>query len=298
MLKYASHLIWVTAFIVSPIDITDITSNRGKTALQGAALAQQSDVDIASLQRDLEKLRSLQETENRRAAEIAVKRKAEEKPLLESWLKVERKEEEVARVLAGAKADVTTTPSANTDAALKIERERIRLERKRIQQEWAALRRRTAQEKQEAEKATAQRKAQVERILAALQQARRKNVQAKKNVPAKKEETTEFTFSVPTSAPVRLAQETQQIIDSLSRARKLFEDGRINEGRLFLEHAADAGSADGAFKLAESYDPIVQQNQRAVGVVPNKTLAVKWYRRAGKLGANDTEKRIKRLGTR
>lgn len=283
MLKYASHLIWAIAFIASPVEITDVSSDRGRLAEQGGALAQQSDVDVASLQRDLAKLRNMQETENRRAAEIAAKRKAEEQPLLKAWLEIERKTKEVNDVLAEAKPDVKAKLSAKADAALKSERQRIL-------NAWAELRRKIAQEKHDAELAAAERKAQVDRILAALRRARRKNEPIGQEGNA-----TGFTFTVPKPVEVPETRPPEQN-DSLIRARKLIEDGRINEGRLFLEHAADAGSAEAAFELAESYDPVVLRRQGAIGVVPSQSLALKWYRRAGELGADGTQERIKRLG--
>ena len=283
MLKYASHLIWATALIASPLEITDVSSDRGRSAEQGGALAQQSDVDVASLQRDLAKLRNMQETENRRAAEIAAKRKAEEQPLLKAWLEIERKTKKVNEVLADAKPDVKAKLSAKAEAALNSERQRIL-------NAWAELRRKIAQEKHDAEIAAAERKAQVEHILAALRRARRKNGSTEEEASAGG-----FTFAVP--KPVQVPDSgPQEQNDSLIRARKLIEDGRVNEGRLFLEHAADAGSAEAAFELAESYDPFALRRQGAIGVVPNRSMAAKWYRRAGELGAKGTQERMNRLG--
>jgi len=99
------------------------------------------------------------------------------------------------------------------------------------------------------------------------------------------------------AAPARLTAE--QIIQGkrfLARGRKFLKSGRINAGRLFLERAAAQGSADGAMALGESYDPVTLNTLGAVGMLPDKVLAAKWYRRAAELGADGAKERLQRLG--
>ncbi len=304
---------------------------REKTARGGGASdasSQQRDGDVASLLDALAQLRRTHETENRRVAETAARRKAEEKPLLAAWINVERKAEEVSRILAGANAEVQAKLSAKANATLKAEETRILAA-------WADLRRKADLESRSAAEAAAKRKAQEAHLLAALARAKLKNTSDRQNtagaktklttekqplramdeaakraaIPRSSESARERNVRadpptgaagvVPAPVPASRPPEQVELINrSLSRGRKFIKLGRINEGRLFLERAADAGSAEGAFELAESYDPTALQELGVVGVVSDKVLAAKWYRRAGELGANGTIERTNRLSAR
>jgi TPR repeat protein len=71
--------------------------------------------------------------------------------------------------------------------------------------------------------------------------------------------------------------------------------GNIATARQFLLRAAETGSARGALLLAATYDPHELDRPRIVGVLPDRALAVKWYRRAQELGAALAAERIARL---
>ncbi len=305
MLRYISHLTWVVAVTATSIKVSDVAADKKKNPEQitGTLITEDqiTNSDEAALLNVLTQLRNIQEAENRHAAEQAAKRKAEEKSLLKDWLQVERKTKEVARVLADAKGEIKSKLATKAEAALSVQRNRVL-------DAWTELRRKIDLEKRNAEAAAAKRKAQVDRLLVALSAARLKRsgssetsaeLKVRANIAKRAANAFSGPITVPPPAPaLPLAEQSERINNSLSRGRRLIEDGRVNEGRLLLEHAADAGSADGAFELAESYDPVALQKRGILGVVPNKELAVRWYRRAGELGATGTEERMKRLSAR
>ena len=66
--------------------------------------------------------------------------------------------------------------------------------------------------------------------------------------------------------------------------------------RLMYQRAAEAGSAMGAFALAETYDPLVvgKLNARG-GISPDVALAQIWYEKAKDLGSTVAPERLERL---
>jgi hypothetical protein len=73
------------------------------------------------------------------------------------------------------------------------------------------------------------------------------------------------------------------------------EQGNIAAARMFYQHAADAGLAAGALKMAATYDPAELRRLEAVAVTPDRNEARKWYERARELGAPEAEGRLARL---
>ncbi len=82
----------------------------------------------------------------------------------------------------------------------------------------------------------------------------------------------------------------------LQRAKKLLSLGQIVPARLLLEHLANKGSAQGAMQLAETYDENVLRSLNVIGGVSgDKDKALRWYRKAEELGANEASAHIQRL---
>lgn len=75
----------------------------------------------------------------------------------------------------------------------------------------------------------------------------------------------------------------------LSRGDALFERGDIASARLFYEHAAEAGDAQAAIRLGETFDPAFLLRAQLKGVRSDSAVALKWYKRAQELGASDAE---------
>jgi TPR repeat protein len=75
----------------------------------------------------------------------------------------------------------------------------------------------------------------------------------------------------------------------------LFSAGDLAAARLFYERAADAGEAQAAIRLGETFDPIFLDHSHLHGVRGNVEAAVFWYRRAEDLGAAEAEVLLKGL---
>ncbi len=75
----------------------------------------------------------------------------------------------------------------------------------------------------------------------------------------------------------------------LTRGDVLFSTGDLAAARLFYERAADAGEAQAAVRLGETFDPIFLDHAHLRGVRGNVETALSWYRRARDLGAAEAE---------
>jgi TPR repeat protein len=82
------------------------------------------------------------------------------------------------------------------------------------------------------------------------------------------------------------AEETAAL---LARGDALFSTGDLAAARLFYERAADAGEAQAAVRLGETFDPIFLDRAHLRGVPGNVETALSWYRRARDLGAAEAE---------
>ena len=80
----------------------------------------------------------------------------------------------------------------------------------------------------------------------------------------------------PGRSTLRRDQE-QQVLD---RADHLLREGQIAGARLWLERAVRQGSAEAAYRLAETYDPHVLSRWGAVGVFGNGVRARELYEKA------------------
>jgi hypothetical protein len=82
----------------------------------------------------------------------------------------------------------------------------------------------------------------------------------------------------------------------LRNGAELMANGDVAAARLMFRHAAEAGSADAAFALAETYDPLVYKKTRRRGAITlDITLARSWYETARNLGSAAARDRIVRL---
>ncbi len=81
------------------------------------------------------------------------------------------------------------------------------------------------------------------------------------------------------------ARDPAQLAVMLRRGEALMAIGDIMGARRFFERAAASGSAAAARAMAETYDPHILAERRAVGLPPDPAAALAWYRRAAALGA-------------
>lgn len=75
----------------------------------------------------------------------------------------------------------------------------------------------------------------------------------------------------------------------LARGDAAFAKGDLAAARLFYERAANAGDAQAALRLGQTYDPAFLAQIKGERVRPNASAAVRWYLQADKLGAPEAE---------
>ena len=103
------------------------------------------------------------------------------------------------------------------------------------------------------------------------------------------------TTGVTSTAPVRQG-DAAEIAFLVKSGAALMANGDVAAARLMFLHAAEAGSAEGALALAETYDPSVfQKLRRREAVTLDITLARSWYEKARNLGSTVARERIVRL---
>ena len=100
------------------------------------------------------------------------------------------------------------------------------------------------------------------------------------------------------AAPPSQSQSPERALTQLhAKGMELLQRGDLDAARKYFERAADAGHAQSALALAETYDPYEFARLKVFGLQPNLSLARKWYVRAQELGANVGE-RLRRLDGR
>jgi len=90
----------------------------------------------------------------------------------------------------------------------------------------------------------------------------------------------------PQPQSVVLQLDPAEIATLLKRGQDSLKNGDLVAARLLLHRAAAAGSADGAFMLAQTFDPGVIARIGAVGVTPDPAKAHEWYQKAAQLGSS------------
>ena len=105
----------------------------------------------------------------------------------------------------------------------------------------------------------------------------------------------EATSTVATPPPTKPSVEqgfsAPEIAALLERGNALFRTGDVASARLFYERAADAGEAQGAVRLAETFDPVFLNRAAQRGVRGDVDAALSWYRRARELAATEVADR-------
>jgi hypothetical protein len=86
-----------------------------------------------------------------------------------------------------------------------------------------------------------------------------------------------------------------EISSLLTRGDSLFGGRDVTSARLYYERAADAGDAQAALRLGETYDPAFLALARLNEVRGDPVVATRWYRRARELGNPEAEILLKSL---
>jgi hypothetical protein len=80
----------------------------------------------------------------------------------------------------------------------------------------------------------------------------------------------------------------------IARASILLDQGNIGAARIVLERAAEVGSAQASFMLAQTYDPVVLSAWGTYGTRGEATKAREFYAKAQAGGIQETKDRSTR----
>ena len=81
----------------------------------------------------------------------------------------------------------------------------------------------------------------------------------------------------------------------IKRGEDLVAAGDLSSARLLLQRAAEAGSAQAALELAETFDPNVLEKLRIKGLASDITQAIRWYQRAEQFGSAEASRQLQQL---
>jgi hypothetical protein len=120
-------------------------------------------------------------------------------------------------------------------------------------------------------------------------------------LPKQPDQSTYATLVGNSAPPPPIKSESRRLDTSTIAAKmrtgvELMTYGEVVKARMMFQRVAEAGQGDGAFALAETYDPVVLGALRLRGeIMPDLALAHTWYERARDLGSPNARDRISRL---
>jgi hypothetical protein len=100
----------------------------------------------------------------------------------------------------------------------------------------------------------------------------------------------------PKSTLVSRPEESGRIDELLAHGHKMVEVGYLAGARAYFRRAAEAGSADAALALGETYDQEFIDSIGAHGIKPDLAQARTWYERAQELGSKEAKAKLGRVG--
>lgn len=96
-------------------------------------------------------------------------------------------------------------------------------------------------------------------------------------------------------APVLPQLSAGELATLMARGRRFMESGDFSSARPVYRRAAEAGYAEAALALGETYDPRALAQRGAVGMGGDVEQARKWYEKARELGSLEAPTRLERL---
>lgn len=97
-------------------------------------------------------------------------------------------------------------------------------------------------------------------------------------------------------APAEIEQrERNSDLGLIGKGDVLLTNGDIASARLFYERALKDGDPRAATALGRSYDPVVYEQLKVHGVVPDPNRAVEWYRKGAEAGDKDAREHLQAL---
>jgi hypothetical protein len=117
--------------------------------------------------------------------------------------------------------------------------------------------------------------------------------------PAPAPEVAALQHELPPASPEPVHKVPQltasELATLVARGHRLMESGDLSSARPVYRRAAEAGYAEAALALGETYDPVTMRERRVVGMVPDIKQARHWYERARDLGSLEAPARLQRL---
>jgi len=99
----------------------------------------------------------------------------------------------------------------------------------------------------------------------------------------------------PISQPAPRTLDAKEVAVLLKRGAEHIANGNIVAARLIYKRAAEAGEAQAAFALAETYDPLVLRRLGVRGLAADVAMAQSWYEKARALGSTEARGRLETL---
>jgi uncharacterized glyoxalase superfamily protein PhnB len=257
-----------------------------------------------------EAARKVEEEKQRQVAEAAQKAEAErQRVAAETARKAEEeKQRQVAEAAQKAEAERQRVAA---ETARKAEEEKQRqvaeaaqkaeAERQRVAAETA----RKVEEERQRQATEAAQRAEVERQRVAAEAAQKAEAEQQRLATAESARIIKEAAEAEARADQERRRRALGLTVSpedgaryLARGRALLSTGDVASARLFLERASNAGLAEAALELAETYDPAtVTPLPNVVGLARDREQARVWYLRAQALGAATAAERLNRIGT-
>jgi hypothetical protein len=106
------------------------------------------------------------------------------------------------------------------------------------------------------------------------------------------------TDTASASLPAVQPLDPEQVALLMKRGRDAMGNGDIASARLAFRRLADAGNAEGALRLAATYDPRYLAGQNVIGVAGDEAQARLWYQRAMALGSVEAKNILAQMATK
>ena len=99
----------------------------------------------------------------------------------------------------------------------------------------------------------------------------------------------------PADRKSRIEEAGLNAVRLIARAHLLLDQGNIGAARNMLDRAAELGSAEALFWLAETYDPLLLPTRNALGTQSDIAKARELYERALVAGLGEAKLRLESL---
>jgi hypothetical protein len=99
----------------------------------------------------------------------------------------------------------------------------------------------------------------------------------------------------PAPEPVAPQLSAGELATLMARGRRFMQSGDFSSARPVYRRAAEAGYAEAALALGETYDPATLAERGVLGMSPDVAQARHWYERARDLGSLEAPTRLERL---